>query len=45
VNVMTVLAVVGVALAIGVLGFVVGMLLAPAIGRWARRLDEDDDDE
>jgi hypothetical protein len=40
---MTVLPVVAVALAIGVLGFVVGMLLAPAIGRWAERLDRDED--
>ena len=42
-SVFTVFAVLGVALALGVLGFAVGMLLAPAIGRWAERLDEDDD--
>ena len=41
----TVLVVIVAALAIGVVGFAVGMLLAPAIGRWARRITEGDDDE
>jgi hypothetical protein len=44
VSVFTVLAVLGLALLLGVLGFAVGILLAPAIGRWAERLDEDEDD-
>ena len=33
------------ALAIAVIGFAVGMLLAPAIGRWARRITEGDDEQ
>jgi gas vesicle protein len=41
----TVLLVIVAALAIAVVGFAVGMLLAPAIGRWARRITEDDDDD
>jgi len=45
VSVLTVIAVIFVALAVGAFGFAVGMLLAPAIGRWARRLTEGDDDE
>jgi len=44
-NLMTVLVVIAAALAIGAIGFAVGMLLAPAIGRWARRIAEGDDDE
>ena len=40
-----VLLVIVAALAIAVVGFAVGMLLAPAIGRWARRITEGDDDE
>ena len=44
-NVMTVLTVIAAALAIGAIGFAVGMLLAPAIGRWARRITEGDDDD
>ena len=39
------LAVLAVALAIGAVGFAVGMLLAPRIGRWAERMMDDDDDE
>jgi gas vesicle protein len=41
----TVLVVIVAALAIAAVGFAVGMLLAPAIGRWARRITEGDDDE
>lgn len=41
----TVLLVIVVALAIAAVGFAVGMLLAPAIGRWARRIANGDDDE
>jgi hypothetical protein len=41
----TVLVVIGVALAIAAIGFAVGMLLAPAIGRWARRITDGDDDQ
>ncbi len=44
-NVMTVLVVIAAALAIAAIGFAVGMLLAPAIGRWARRITEGDDDD
>jgi len=44
-NVTTVLVVIAAALAIAAVGFAVGMLLAPAIGRWARRITEGDDDE
>jgi gas vesicle protein len=40
----TVLLVMVAALAIAAIGFAVGMLLAPAIGRWARRITEGDDD-
>lgn len=40
----TLVVVVAVALAIGAVGFVVGMLLAPRIGRWAERMMDDDDD-
>jgi gas vesicle protein len=41
----TVLLVIVAALAIAVVGFAVGMLLAPAIGRWARRITEGDDEQ
>ena len=44
----TVLLVAALALGIGALGFAVGMLLAPRIGRWAERImdgDGDDDDD
>jgi gas vesicle protein len=41
----TVLVVVVAALAIAAIGFAVGMLLAPAIGRWARRITDGDDDQ
>jgi len=44
-NVMTILVVIAAAIAIGAVGFAVGMLLAPAIGRWARRITEGDDDD
>jgi len=44
-NVVTVLVVIATALAIAAIGFAVGMLLAPPIGRWARRITEGDDDE
>jgi hypothetical protein len=40
-----VLVVIFAALAIAAVGFAVGMLLAPAIGRWAHRITEGDDDE
>jgi hypothetical protein len=40
----TVLLVIVAALAIAAIGFAVGMLLAPAIGRWARRITEGDDE-
>ena len=42
---MTVLTVIAAALAIAAIGFAVGMLLAPAIGRWARRMTDGDHDE
>jgi hypothetical protein len=41
----TVLVVIVAALAIAAIGFAVGMLLAPAIGRWARRITEGDDEQ
>jgi hypothetical protein len=41
----TVLLVIVAALAIAAIGFAVGMLLAPAIGRWARRITEGDDEQ
>ena len=41
----TLLTLLGLALAIGAVGFAVGMLLAPRIGRWAERMMDDDDDE
>ena len=44
----TVLLLAALALAIGGFGVVVGMLLAPRIGRWAERImdgDGDDDDD
>ena len=41
----TVLLVIAAALAIAAIGFAVGMLLAPAIGRWARRITEGDDEQ
>lgn len=34
-----------VALAVAAVGFAVGILLAPAIGRWAARISDGEDDE
>jgi len=41
----TVLLLAALALAIGAFGVVVGMLLAPRIGRWAERMTNGDDDD
>lgn len=44
-TVATFLIVLAATLAVGAIGFVIGIIVAPAIGRWAERITEGDEDE